>query len=278
MTLLQIKQLKQFAILQHFKTKTHQKNKSASDGTQKTSSLATIDNSYQEPSENDLLLQDSPATEVTSQDSDRRIFHKETCEAFLSANMPFNKLTNRKFRNYLRKYTGRKIPDQSTLRRYYVHDLYQNNLMSMRKLAAGKKLWVSLDETTDIEQRYIVCFVFRVLGVYEEKTKCYLANLEILESVNHSTIAGFFNDTLQILWPQNIQYKNVLVSTDAAPYMVKCMKSLQTLYPKMIHVTCKAHALHRVAELVRSEHPLVNKLIAKGKSIFMKAPHIIENV
>ena len=80
-----------------------------------------------------------------------------------------------------------------------------------------------------------------------------------------------------MLRPQKIQYENVLlVCTDAAPYMVKCMKGLQTLYPKMLHVTCKAHALQRVAEIVRSEHPLVNKLIASGKNIFVKDPQRIE--
>jgi len=44
------------------------------------------------------------------------------------------------------------------------------------------------------------------------------------------------------------------------------------LYPKMIHVTCLAHALHRVAEEVRGSYPEVDKLIANGKKIFIKSP------
>jgi hypothetical protein len=39
----------------------------------------------------------------------------------------------------------------------------------------------------------------------------------------------------------------------------------------MIHVTCLAHALHRVAEEVRGSYPEVDKLIANGK-IFIKFP------
>ena len=54
------------------------------------------------------------------------------------------------------------------------------------------------------------------------------------------------------------------------------MAALQILYPKMLHLTCKAHALHRVAELIRAENPLVNTLISTGKSIFVKAPHRIQ--
>lgn len=57
--------------------------------------------------------------------------------------------------------------------------------------------------------------------------------------------------TLQNLWKQQIQYENVLlISTDAAPYMVKSMKALQVLYPKMVHVTCKAHSMHGSSGLV----------------------------
>ena len=44
------------------------------------------------------------------------------------------------------------------------------------------------------------------------------------------------------------------------------------LYPKMIHVTCLAHALHRVAEEFRGSYPEVDKLIANGKEIFIKSP------
>uniref|UniRef100_A0A8D8R275 DUF659 domain-containing protein n=1 Tax=Cacopsylla melanoneura TaxID=428564 RepID=A0A8D8R275_9HEMI len=44
----------------------------------------------------------------------------------------------------------------------------------------------------------------------------------------------------------------------------------------MIHATCLAHGLHRVAEAVCEEHPLVNKPISVGKKIFLKAPNRVE--
>ena len=47
--------------------------------------------------------------------------------------------------------------------------MYKKKLNSPRKLVAGNKIWESLNETTDIEQRYIVCFVFGILGVDEER-------------------------------------------------------------------------------------------------------------
>jgi len=40
----------------------------------------------------------------------------------------------------------------------------------------------------------------------------------------------------------------------------------------MIHVTCLAHGIHRVAEDIRGNFPEIDKLIAKIKQIFLKAP------
>jgi hypothetical protein len=64
----------------------------------------------------------------------------------------------------------------------------------------------------------------------------------------------------------------LLFISDAAPYMTKAAKVLQLLYPKMVHVTCLAHALHRVAEEVRGSYPEVDQLIANGNKIFIKSP------
>jgi hypothetical protein len=64
----------------------------------------------------------------------------------------------------------------------------------------------------------------------------------------------------------------LLFVSDAAPYMINAATALQLLYPKMIHVTCLAHALPRVAEEVHGSYPEVDQLIANGKKIFIKSP------
>lgn len=49
-----------------------------------------------------------------------------------------------------------------------------------------------------------------------------------------------------------VKYNQVLLSvTDAATGMLSAMRSLQTLLPKMLHLTCFAHGLNRFAELIR---------------------------
>lgn len=68
-----------------------------------------------------------------------------------------------------------------------------------------------------------------------------------------------------------MQYNKILlVVTDAAPYMCSAMNSLKVLFPKMIHLTCLAHGLNRVAEFIRGENTNANNLIAKVKSVFSK--------
>ena len=47
-------------------------------------------------------------------------------------------------------------------------------------------------------------------------------------------------------------------------------------YPSMIHITCFAHALHRVCEQVREMFKEVNDLISAVKKVFLKAPSRIK--
>ena len=60
--------------------------------------------------------------------------------------------------------------------------------------------------------------------------------------------------------------------SDSAAYMLKAGRDLKIFFPQMYHVTCVAHGLHRVCELVRGMFPEVNDLISNVKKIFRKAP------
>lgn len=101
--------------------------------------------------------------------------------------------------------------------------------------------------------------------------------MDVFKSTNHCSVAKLFNDSMAILWPDGIQYNKVLLFvTDAAPYMIKAGAGLQVLYEKMIHLTCLAHAMHRVAEKVREIYPNVNSIISDVKKIVCKAPYRIQ--
>lgn len=52
------------------------------------------------------------------------VFNHELCDTLLSANIPLNKLNNPKFKEFLLKYTRKDIPFESTLRKSYVDNVY----------------------------------------------------------------------------------------------------------------------------------------------------------
>jgi len=124
-----------------------------------------------------------------------------------------------------------------------------------------------MDETTDIEERYIVSKIIGTL-LYDSSDEILLLNIE---KANHSTISKAFDKSLFLLWPNRIQYDDVLLFvTDATPYMTKAARNLQSFYMKMVHLTFLACSLHRVAEEIRSQFENVDDLVAKVKKIFRK--------
>jgi hypothetical protein len=64
--------------------------------------------------------------------------------------------------------------------------------------------------------------------------------------------------------------------TDAALHMIKAASGLNMLNPKMVHVTCIAHVLDRVAKEIRTRYPDFNKLILNIRKVFIKAPLMVQ--
>lgn len=76
-------------------------------------------------------------------------FNKDLCEAMVAANIPFNKLSNKIFRSFLEKYTGKSIPFEATLRKGYIDDIYNQVNDKIRIEIGNNQIWVSIDETCD---------------------------------------------------------------------------------------------------------------------------------
>lgn len=200
--------------------------------------------------------------------NDRSGYFSDLTEAFTKANIPLNKINDENIARFLEKYTGCKSPDESTLRKNYLPKIYEEKQRKLKERLHNQKVWTSVDETTDTDGRYVAnC----IIDLFDMERTSFLANTTFLERTDHSTIAKFFFDTLRIL---GIDFDNVLVLvTDAAPYMSKAAVGIKILIPKLIHIFCLAHNLHRVCEKIRSKYDDVNELIAMGKKVFEKAPY-----
>ncbi|CAN8004528.1 unnamed protein product [Ixodes hexagonus] len=107
----------------------------------------------------------------------------------------------------------------------------------------------------------------------DEKTRAFLVCSKPLERTNGESIAYFVNESLKVLYPAGVENAKVLLlHTDAAASMHEAAHLLKTFCPQMVHVTCLAHALHRVCEELKNNFMDVNELIASAKAVFLKAP------
>lgn len=239
-----------FQVSQHISTTKHKQNKERQ-------------NKFKQQ-----FLTSSPST---SSDDNSSTFYTDLCRAFIRADIPIFKLKNPALKDFLEQYTGKTIPEESTIRKKYVNVIYEETLTSIRQNIQDGPIWVSIDESTDEDGRYVGNVIVGKLS--SEPCNSFLLNCEQLDKCNHKTIAKLFNDSMNLLWPEGVKYENVfLFLSDAAPYMCKAGNVLNAFFPKLIHVTCLAHGFHRVAETIRSSYPDVDQLIATVKKIFLKAP------
>lgn len=196
-------------------------------------------------------------------------------KAFAEADIPLWKLANESLRDFLKNYTKRNIPDESTLRKNYIPMIFDETIEKIRLKVATNDIFLMIDETTDSCKRNIANVLVGILN--GEKSDSMLLMVKILERTNHSTILQTIMDSLTRLWPDGIKYDRFkLLVTDQARYMTKAGRGLKEIFPRLAHITCIAHALHLVCEEIRGSHPLANKYIGYVKAIFVKSPLRIE--
>ncbi len=222
-------------------------------------------------SQRDKLKQATLPTVCTSA-VNKNTFNEDLCKALLCANIPLWKLTNPAFKSFLEKYTGKHVPEESTLRKNYVHGVYSRTMDEVRKCVGDNFTYIVVDETTDIRGNYIAHLLIGIL-THSEAGKSFLIASSALEKTNSSTICTFVNDSLVRFYEgRPFSTKVLLFVSDAAPYMIRAGKNLKSLFTSLIHVTCVAHGIHRIAEKVREIFPNVNKLISCSRKIFLKCP------
>jgi len=134
----------------------------------------------------------------------------------------------------------------------------------------NKSIFLSIDETTDSLGRPICVVLAGPLdGQFLERP--FLINLVNIDSTNNQTVQQCVNSSLFKLLGEKLNYKKIrLFVTDGVAYCIKAGQGLASVYPNLIHCTCLAHGLNRVAELVRYSFPKVDQLIAEVKKVFVK--------
>ncbi|KAL4112589.1 hypothetical protein QTP88_016343 [Uroleucon formosanum] len=85
----------------------------------------------------------------------KKSFSKDLCFALISTNIPLNKVSNQSFHTFLGVYTGNNVPTETNLRRGYIDDIFDETMSKIKLELSVKKVWVSIDETTNIEGRFV---------------------------------------------------------------------------------------------------------------------------
>ena len=83
-------------------------------------------------------------------------------------------------------------------------------MQKIRAVCENEKLWVGIDETTDLSGRKAGNVVVSILK--NEKCiseKSFLVKCKELPAANHIAIARSFNETMHMLWPNGVKYDNV---------------------------------------------------------------------
>jgi len=70
----------------------------------------------------------------------------------------------------------------------------------------------------------------------------------------HTTNVNISHYTLLLLGRHSSMHVLLLTNDATAPYMVKSGKSIQIVYPKIIHVTCIIHGLYRISKKFDNTH------------------------
>jgi hypothetical protein len=143
----------------------------------------------------------------------------------ISANIPLNKVSNKQFISFMEKYTNRSVPTESTLRKNY----YEDAVRGVRNNIGDNKIWVSVDESTDIDSRCVANVIVGTLFA-DRPGNIFLLHSEVLDKVSHTTIAILFDSAMKMLWKDEVKRDRILLFvTHAAPYMLKAAKGLKML-------------------------------------------------
>jgi hypothetical protein len=129
----------------------------------------------------------------------------DLCEALVSADITIFKINNHEVRNFLLKYNQRDPPDESTLRKNYLPQCYEETFNKIRVLYGKENIWVSIDETTDASGRKVANVVIGVLK--HDKTiseKSFLLSCKEMSAVNHTQQYQVFSMKLYRLCGQTV--------------------------------------------------------------------------
>uniref|UniRef100_H3AVA5 HAT C-terminal dimerisation domain-containing protein n=1 Tax=Latimeria chalumnae TaxID=7897 RepID=H3AVA5_LATCH len=201
----------------------------------------------------------------------------ELTEMFVCANIPFEKLDNKKLRKFLRWHAanGGAIHLSAQLRREYlpkVVECHKQEIMELIKWSGS--LSVVTDQSTDSQDQYVLHILFVLQGLNGEdasdsELKAVLTDTMYLQAVNYNTVSQAIVKCLNTF---GVDFNISAFISDSATYMSKAYNRVpQGLMPNSVHLTCNAYIVVLASDIWSTILPEVDKLIA-SKKVFKYCP------
>jgi hypothetical protein len=72
------------------------------------------------------------------------------------------------------------------------------------EIVGKNKIWVSIDETSDVDGRFVANVAVGNVK-HEQPGEIFLLACEVLEIVNNSSTAVVFDNAMNLLWPNKVE-------------------------------------------------------------------------
>lgn len=190
-------------------------------------------------------------------------FAQKVTKAFLSADIPLNKLEHPAIKD-LFKTMGHTAPTVYACRKQ-VSVLFEEEKKQIIDAVSGKKVFFIVDEADVGGTKY-----FNVLvGDLEKPDKTWLCDCVPLDcNLDSAKVCQLVDDIIREF---SIHRSNfLLLISDAARYMTSAGSVLKTMYPNLFHITCTAHLLHNCAMKIQSFFKDIDSVIATMKALTVK--------
>lgn len=176
------------------------------------------------------LFESRPERQILLSESinlgERNSFAKDLSEAILAAGIPWVKIENYRVKSFLQKYTGKIVPDESTLRKNYLPLHYIAVILNyisinfgnviklnicncltqaldrIREDIGSNPVWISIDETTDVNGRFIANVLVGALRKDQSSLPHIVASKE-LPVTNNATITQLVLDSMRMFSSTN---------------------------------------------------------------------------
>eukprot|EP00095_Tigriopus_kingsejongensis_P000492 snap_masked-scaffold233_size243130-processed-gene-1.17 protein:Tk00492 transcript:snap_masked-scaffold233_size243130-processed-gene-1.17-mRNA-1 annotation:"PREDICTED: uncharacterized protein LOC100902024" len=199
----------------------------------------------------------------------RSSFTTDLAKVMVSANIPLSKVENPDFRKFLEVYCKQPVQGRNTLTKV-IEEETKEQLQNIKAKFSGKDLCIQVDETTDRQGRSMTAILASPLDG-QSRDRPFMIDCVDIITANNVTLQQAVIKSLSKLFGDEVDFNKLRM--EGAPYCIKAGLGLKSLCPNMLHSTCLAHGVNRVAELARVTYPKANRLLSEVKKNFVKSSH-----